>query len=74
MLSLRACIDDVFKAAEFLEYDANEQQLVDRGNEISPGVLAQSARLNVRLMRLSSLTSIRFVRLSTGVLAYIKNF
>jgi hypothetical protein len=49
---LRAYIDDVFKAAEFLEHDATEQQIVDRVvMNFHPDIAAQAAFFN----RLSSL-------------------
>jgi hypothetical protein len=45
--SLRNYIDDVFKAAEFLQYDASEEQLVDRMlMNLHPAVLAQSSFLD----------------------------
>jgi hypothetical protein len=45
--SLRKYIDDVFKAAEYLQYDASEEQLVDRVlMNLHPAVLAQSSFLD----------------------------
>jgi hypothetical protein len=45
--SLRIYIDDVFKAAKFLQYDASEEQLVDRVlMNLHPAVLAQSSILD----------------------------
>ena len=44
MTSVREYIDQVFSAARFLEYDAEEQSLVDRiVMNLHPDVLAQSA-------------------------------
>ena len=44
MTSVREYIDQVFSAARFLDYDAEEQSLVDRiVMNLHPDVLAQSA-------------------------------
>jgi len=44
---LRAYTDQVFRAASFLEYDANEQQLVDRiVMNFHPSILAHAAFLD----------------------------